>query len=94
MSPTTLPSPESSDGALNATDIGSSVGDMRKHKETAAPIPDVPGRPDDWRAQVKADLAAQLESGGTLYGVRSDGAYIARTKDGDRVIRRPDRKSA
>ncbi|MCY4541512.1 MAG: hypothetical protein OXB95_03835 [Rhodobacteraceae bacterium] len=47
----------------------------------------------DWRDQIKADLAAQLAAGGTLYGVRSDGAYIARTKDGDRVIRHPDRKS-
>ena len=94
MLSTTLPSRASSDGALNATDTGSSVSDMRKHKETAAPTPDVPGRPDDWRAQVKADLAAQLGSGGTLYGVRSDGAYIARTKDGDRVIGRLDRESA
>ena len=72
MLPTAASSRASSDAALNARDIGSSVGDMRKHKDTSAPVPDVDGRPDDWRAQVNADLAAQLESGGTLYGVRSD----------------------
>ena len=66
---------------------------MGKHKETTAP-PEKPGRPKDWRDQIKADLAAQLEAGATLYGVRSDGACIARTKDGDRVLSRPDRKSA
>ena len=66
---------------------------MGKHRETAA-LPEKPGRPADWREQIKADLAAQLEAGATLYGVRSDGAYIARTKDGDRVIPRPGRKSA
>ena len=62
---------------------------MLKRGKTAAPMPDVPGRPKDWRDHIKADLAAQLEAGGTLYGVRSDGAYIARTKHGDRVIRPP-----
>ena len=67
---------------------------MGKHNETAPPAPDAPGRPEDWRKQIEADLAAQLEAGATLYGVRSDGAYIARTKHGDRVIGRPDRKSA
>ena len=70
------------------------VGSMRKHKKTGATPPDIPGRPGDWREQIKADLAAQLEAGGTLYGVRSDGAYIARTRDGDRVIEPPDRKPA
>ena len=58
------------------------------------PPPDVPGRPKDWREQIKADLAAQVEAGGTLYGIRPDGTWIARTKDGDRVTRRPERKSA
>ena len=67
---------------------------MRKRRETAKPPPEVPGRPEDWRDQIKADLAAQLEAGGTLYGIRSDGAYVARTKDGDRVIEPPDRTSA
>ena len=67
---------------------------MSEYRKTAAPPPDIPGRPKDWREQIKADLAAQVEAGGTLYGVRSDGAYIARTKDGDRVLSKPDRKSA
>ena len=79
---------------MNAADIGSKVADMGKHKKTTPPPPDVPGRPKDWREQIKADLAAQVEAGGTLYGIRPDGTWIARTKDGDRVIRRPERKSA
>ena len=67
---------------------------MLKPEKTKESPPDIPGRPKDWREQIKADLAAQLEAGGTLYGVRSVGAYIPRTKDGDRVIRPPNRKSA
>ena len=67
---------------------------MFRYKKAAIPPPDVPDRPKDWRDQIKADLAAQVEAGGTLYGIRSDGIWIARTRDGDRVIRRPDRKSA
>ncbi len=70
------------------------VGGMSEYRKTAAPPPDIPGFPKDWREQIKADLAAQVEAGGTLYGVRSDGAYIARNKDGDRVLSRPDTKSA
>lgn len=70
------------------------VGGMSEHMKTYAPSPDIPGFPKDWREQIKADLAAQVEAGGTLYGVRSDGAYIARTKEGDRVLRAPERKSA
>lgn len=67
---------------------------MSKRKKTAEPMPDAPGRPEDWRDQIKADLAAQVEAGATLYGFRSDGTWIARTRDGDRVIRRPEKKSA
>lgn len=40
------------------------------------PPPKIPGFPDNWRDQIKADLAAQLEAGGTPFGIRSDGAYI------------------
>ena len=68
---------------------------MNKHGKMRTPPPDIPGFPKDWRDQIKADLAAQVEAGGTLYGVRSDGAYIARTKAGDRVIATPgERKPA
>ena len=67
---------------------------MVKYRKSTKTMPDVPGRPKDWREQIKADLAAQVEAGGTLYGYRRDGAYIARTKDGDRVIRPPLDKSA
>ena len=63
------------------------VGMKPKHTHTASPPPDKPGRPKDWREQIKADLAAQLEAGGTLYGFRPDGTCIARTKHGVRVFR-------
>ena len=69
------------------------MSDMRNHKETEAP-PEKPGRPKDWRDQIKADLAAQVEAGATLYGIRPDGTWIARTNDGDRIIGRPGRTSA
>ena len=70
------------------------VGCMSEDRKSATPPPDIPGRPKDWRDQIMADLAAQIEAGGTLYGVRSDGAYIARTREGDRVLRASDGKSA
>ena len=60
---------------------------------TSATPPDIPEFPKNWREEIKADLAAQVEAGGTLYGFRSDGAYIARTKDGDRVLPPPGRKA-
>ncbi len=43
---------------------------MRKHKETTA-APDMPGRPKDWRDQIKADRAAQVETGGTQFPANS-----------------------
>ncbi len=45
--------------------------------------------PADLTERVKAILAAELEAGGTLYGIRADGCYIARTKDGERILKRP-----
>ena len=59
---------------------------MHEVTETKTPPPIKLGRPANWREQIKADLAAQVRAGGTLYGVRRDGAYIARTRRGDRVI--------
>ena len=82
------------DGRLNTANIRCNLGNMFRYKKSATPLPDAPGRPKDWRDQIKADLAAQVEAGGTLYGIRPDGTWVARTKDGDRVIRQPDRKSA
>ena len=70
------------------------VSSMSEQEHAAASPPVIPGFPKDWREQIKADLAAQVEAGGTLYGVRSDGAYIARTKDGDRVLKSPGHDSA
>ena len=67
---------------------------MSKREKTAESMPNVPARPEEWREQIKADLAAQVEAGATLYGFRPDGTWIARTKDGDRIIRRPEKKSA
>lgn len=66
---------------------------MTKHEQAAEQPPGIPGFPKGWRDEVRADLAAQLDAGGTLYGVRADGAYIARTKHGDRVISLPDQDS-
>ena len=51
--------------------------------------PPPPGWPDDWQDEIKADLARQVEAGATLYGYRKDGRYIARTKNGDRVLSGP-----
>lgn len=53
------------------------VGLMGDDRKTTVPPPDIPGFPKDWRDQIKADPAAQLEAGGTLHGVRVDGAYVA-----------------
>ena len=79
---------------MKVANVDCMVSLMSEHAKTANRPPDIPGRPKDWRDQIKADLAAQVEAGGTLYGVRSDGAYIARTKEGDRVLSRPGRSRA
>ena len=79
------------DGGLRVAGIVRMVSAMHKDK---APSSRVPGGPRHWREEIKADLAAQVEAGGTLYGFKPDGTWIARTRDGDRVIRRPDRESA
>ncbi len=62
---------------------------MRALKPAPTPMPDFPGRPEDWREQISADLGAQLEAGGTLYGFRPDGTCVARTRDGTRILKRP-----
>ena len=67
---------------------------MRKPRPTPPPMPAVPGRPDDWREQIKANLAAQLEAGGTLYGFRPDGTCEACARDGTRVLKRPKQQFA
>ena len=68
------------------------AGFLSEYRKTTALPPDIPEFPKDCRDQIKAGLAAQLEAGGTLYGVRVDGAYVARSRDW--VLRRPDRESA
>ena len=67
---------------------------MRKPEPPPNPMPDVPDRPEDWREQIREELAAQLEAGGTLYGFRPDGTCEARTRDGTRVLKRPGRQPA
>lgn len=48
----------------------------------------LPPGAEGWRERVKADLAAQLEAGATLYGRRADGCFVARSKTGDVVLAR------
>ncbi len=62
---------------------------MRKRKPVPPPMPDVPDRPADWREQIQATLASQLEAGGTLYGFSPDGTCTAHTRDGCQVVKRP-----
>ena len=40
-----------------------------------------------WEARVQQMLHAVLDAGGTLYTTRADGAYVVRTRHGDRVVR-------
>ena len=44
-----------------------------------------PEKTTAWRERIKADLQRQLDRGGTLYGYRQDGQYVARTSSGDRI---------
>lgn len=37
--------------------------------------------------RIEAELQADLENGATLYGYRDDGTYVARTRDGDRIVK-------
>jgi len=55
---------------------------------TREEIPSPAHFPNDWRERIKADLERQVAGGAALYGW-SDGVYIERTKDGDRVIPPP-----
>ena len=66
---------------------------MATPKDTTTPTK--PIQREGWRDRIRADLAAQIEAGGTLYGYRNDGGvYVARTKRGDRIIRRTLRETA
>lgn len=51
-------------------------------------FPELSPEAQGWRERVKADLAAQIEAGATLYGRRADGCFIARSKSGDRILAR------
>lgn len=77
---------------LECRNAGGMVDGMGENKNASVPA-EKTGRPKDWRDQIKTDPAARVEAGATLYGIRSDGAYIARTKAGDRVVPRSNRDS-
>ena len=65
---------------------------MAKEKDTEAS--ENPVQQAAWRLRVAADLAAQIEAGSTLYGYRRDGAYVARTRNGDEITTPGASKSA
>lgn len=79
---------------LKEATVECTVGHMSEYSKKTTPPPEIPGFPKGWRDEIKADLKAQLRAGGTLYGVRSDGAYVARTMVGEEVLSMPDRESA
>lgn len=60
-----------------------------KSKETVK----ITGFPDNLHDRISTYLKSELKAGATLYGFRSDGKYIARTKDGDEELGRPDSES-
>ena len=64
---------------------------MRKIKvgKTYEEPPPPAGWPDDWQERLKANLDRQIEAGATLYGRRSDGAYVAYSKRGEVVLEEP-----
>ncbi|MGB0843722.1 MAG: hypothetical protein ACPGVN_03155 [Alphaproteobacteria bacterium] len=39
-----------------------------------------------WRAKAQANLAELVNNGVTVYGVRGDGSYVARSSEGERVL--------
>ena len=60
-----------------------------KFTETTVEPPDSKYVRKGWRDRVRAYLDAQIEAGATLYGEREDGAYVAYSKEGERVLREP-----
>ena len=76
---------DGSKNSLSSTNNRHKGGIMQENEKLTG-SPEIPGFPKDWRDRIKTDLAAQLKAGGILYGILSDGAYVERTKDGDRVL--------
>ena len=79
---------------LKEATVECTVGPMSEHSKKTLPPPEILGFPSGWRDEIKADLKAQLQVGRTLYGFRSDGAYVARTIAGEQILSMPDRESA
>ena len=61
---------------------------MQRQNLTDLP-PQLSGQPAEWQDNIKADLDTRAAKGRQFYGIREDGEYIARTKDVDKIIRRP-----
>ena len=85
---------EGSLNGLKAATVECMFDWMDEHVKASAQPPDMPGRPKDRRERIRADLAAQVEAGGALYGARSDGAHVAWAKEGDHALRGPGQKRA
>ena len=88
----------STDGQAARPDRPSKVSPRGEHRSRVyEPGQGLPPAPTylakDWREQIRAHLEAKLEAGATLYGIRpEDGAYVARTKDGEKVLKEFPRK--
>ena len=55
--------------------------------DLSGPVADrTEGGDPDWRAHFRAELRAQLDAGGTLFGDDADGVYRAITKRGRRRV--------
>lgn len=66
---------------------------MSEHKHIVPTASEKDRQAGSWRERIAADLRSQVEAGGTLYGYRRDGAYVARTREGDQVLKPPLRKT-
>lgn len=78
--------PEESDGADVVVNTTAEADTGRGSASPGAAEREEPREESAWRERVKADLAAQVEAGGQIYGYRRDGAYVVRTGSGDQVI--------
>ena len=81
------PTNSTATGTINCT-LGE-VGNLISIRLLNVEFRPLPQTTRNWLDEIKADLARQVEAGATLYGVRCDGSYIARTNSGDRVIEPP-----
>jgi len=50
-------------------------------------------RPSKWRSKVRVELDQNVRQGIKLYGVRKDGQYVAKSRAGDKILKRDVRGS-